>query len=98
INYYEYFNSNLHKKHDKVTDQLVPETGKDNRFVVPITSQPILMIFNDSNELTGFVYPMKNQDKLKKEFDISGNFWIAKSGDGYYMADFKNNKWIYIEL
>ena len=56
------------------------------------------MIFNDSNELTGFVYPMKNQDKLKKEFDISGNFWIAKSGDGYYMADFKNNKWIYIEL
>jgi teichoic acid transport system ATP-binding protein len=98
INYYEYFNSNLHKKHDKVTDQLVPETGKDNRFVVPITSQPISMIFNDSNELTGFVYPMKNQDKLKKEFDISGNFWIAKSGDGYYMADFKNNKWIYIEL
>ncbi|MBF7016709.1 ATP-binding cassette domain-containing protein [Staphylococcus durrellii] len=98
INYYEFFNSNLHKNHNKVTEQLVPETGKDNRFVVPITSQPISMIFDDSNKLTGFVYPMKNQEKLKKEFDIQGNFWIAKSGNGYYMGDFKNNKWIYLEL
>lgn len=98
INYYEYFNSNLHKDHDKVTKQLVPETGKDNRFVVPITSQPISMIFNDSNQLTGFVYPMKNKEKLKKEFNIEDNFWIVKYSDGYYMADLKNNKWIYIEL
>ena len=40
--YYEYFNSHLHQKHNKVTKTLVPE--KDNRYVVPITQQPLNMI------------------------------------------------------
>lgn len=97
-NYNEFFNSHLHKKHGKVTDSLVPETDKDNRFVVPIVQQPIAMIFNDQNKLTGFTIPIKDKDKLKKKFDIEGDFWITKSGDGYYMADLKNNKWLYIEL
>lgn len=98
INYYEYFNSHLHKKHSKVTDTLVPENNKDNRFVVPIVSQPISMVFNDNNNLTGFVYPIKNEEKLKDKFDIDTKLWIVKSGDGYFMADLTNNKWIYIEL
>ncbi|MCG7339850.1 ATP-binding cassette domain-containing protein [Staphylococcus sp. ACRSN] len=97
-NYNEFFNSHLHKKHNKVTDSLVPETGKDSRFVVPIVQQPISMIFNDQNKLTGFTVPIKDKDKLKDKFDIEGDFWITKAGDGYYMADLKNNKWLYIEL
>ena len=44
------------------------------------------MIFNDQNKLTGFTIPIKDKDKLKKKFDIEGDFWITKSGDGYYMA------------
>lgn len=76
----------------------MPENNKDNRFVVPIVSQPISMVFNDNNNLTGFVYPIKNEEKLKDKFDIDTKLWIVKSGDGYFMADLTNNKWIYIEL
>ncbi|PTI74773.1 teichoic acid ABC transporter ATP-binding protein, partial [Staphylococcus xylosus] len=81
-----------------VTDSLVPENGKDNRFNVPIVQQPISMIFDDQNKLTGFTFPIKDKKELKDKFDIENNFWITKSGDGYFMADLKNNKWIYIEL
>ena len=49
-----------------MTDSLVPETDKDNRFVVPIVQQPIAMIFNDQNKLTGFTIPIKDKDKLKR--------------------------------
>lgn len=97
-NYYEYYNSHLHQQHKKVTDSLVPEKGKNNRLVVPVTEQPISMLFNDENKLTGFVYPMTDKSKLKQKYDIKGNTWIAKSDDGYYIADLKHNKWLYIEL
>ncbi|MDH9161462.1 ATP-binding cassette domain-containing protein [Staphylococcus succinus] len=97
-NYNEFFNSHLHKKHNKVTESLVPENDKDNRFVVPIVQQPISMLFNDKNKLAGFTIPIKDKDKLKDEFNIDSKFWITKSGDGYFMADLKNNQWIYIEL
>ncbi|PTE91724.1 teichoic acid ABC transporter ATP-binding protein, partial [Staphylococcus equorum] len=98
INFYEFFNSHLHKKHSTVTEGLVPENNKDNRFVVPIVQQPISMIFNDENKLKGFTFPIKKKEELKEKFDIENNFWITKSGEGYFMADLKNNKWIYIEL
>src|SRR5699024_6954549 len=97
-NYYEFYNSHLHKKHSTVTDSLVPEAGGNDRFIVPITQQPITMIFNDQNKLAGFTIPMKDKEKLKNKFNIDNNFWITKSDEGYFMADFKNNKWIYIEL
>jgi len=97
-NYNEFFNSHLHKKHSKVTDSLVPEEGKDNRFVVPIVQQPISMLFNDQNNLIGFTIPIKDKKALKNKYDIDGDFWITKSGEGYFMADLKNKKWIYIEL
>ena len=57
--YIEYFNSHLHQKHDKVTKTLVPE--KDSRYVVPITQQPIKMIFGDEDTLSGFVVPMEHK-------------------------------------
>ena len=47
------------------------------------------MIFNDQNKLSGFTIPMKDKAKLKEKFNIDNNFWITKSGDGYFMADFK---------
>ncbi|WP_048787314.1 ATP-binding cassette domain-containing protein [Staphylococcus saprophyticus] len=97
-NYNEFFNSHLHKKHSTVTDSLVPESGKDDRFVVPIVQQPISMLFNDQNKLVGFTITIKDKQKLKEKFNIETNFWITKSDDGYFMADMKNNKWIYIEL
>ncbi|PHK49543.1 ATP-binding cassette domain-containing protein [Staphylococcus edaphicus] len=97
-NYYEFFNSHLHKKHSTVIDSLVPEEGKDDRFIVPIVQQPISMLFNDQNKLIGFTIPMKDKKELKDKFNIESNFWISKSDDGYFMADLKNNKWIYIEL
>lgn len=94
----EFYNGNLHKSHKKVTDSLKPKDDKDNRLVTPILQQPMSMIFNDRNDLTGFVVPIKDKAKLKKKFNIDSDFWIVKSGDGYFMADVKNNKWIYIEL
>ena len=81
-----------------MTDSLVPESGKDDRFVVPIVQQPISMLFNDQNKLVGFTITIKDKQKLKEKFNIETNFWITKSDDGYFMADMKNNKWIYIEL
>ena len=71
---------------------------ENDRFIVPIVQQPIAMIFNDQNKLSGFTIPMKDKAKLKDKFNIDNNFWITKSGHGYFMADFKNDKWIYIEL
>ncbi|WP_413486998.1 ATP-binding cassette domain-containing protein [Staphylococcus pasteuri] len=94
--YVEYFNSHLHKDHDTVKKSLVPE--EDNRFVADVTSQPIKMIFNDDNQLNGFVMPIVNKSKLKDKFNINKDVWICKSGDGYFIADMKDNKWIYIEL
>src|SRR5699024_5267829 len=75
-NYYEFYNSHLHKKHSTVTDSLVPDAGGNNRFIVPITQQPITMIFNDQNKLAGFTIPMKDKEKLKNKFNIDNNFWI----------------------
>lgn len=94
--YVEYFNSHLHKDHDTVKKSLVPE--EDNRFVADVTSQPIKMIFNDDNQLNGFVMPIVNKSELKDKFNINKDVWICKSGDGYFIADMKDNKWIYIEL
>ncbi|MEJ7174857.1 ATP-binding cassette domain-containing protein [Staphylococcus caprae] len=94
--YIEYFNSHLHQKHDKVTKTLVPE--KDSRYVVPITQQPIKMIFGDEDTLSGFVVPMEHKTELKKKYNIKKDVWITKSGNGYFIADMKDNKWIYIEL
>ncbi len=94
--YVEYFNSHLHKEHDKVTKTLVP--SKDSRNVVPITQQPIKMIFGDEDKLTGFVIPIENKTELKKKYHIKKDIWITKSGSGYFIADMKDDKWIYIEL
>ena len=35
---------------------LVPDD--DNRFVASVTQQPIQLLFNDNNQLYGFVYPI----------------------------------------
>ena len=94
--YVEYFNSHLHQKHDKVTETLRPD--KDKKYVVPITQQPIKMIFGDNDKLSGFVIPMTNKTELKKTFNITKDVWITKSGSGYFIADMKEEKWIYIEL
>ena len=63
-----------------------------------ITSQPIKMLFNDENQLNGFVIPIVDKIELKDKFNIKKDIWICKSGDGYFIADLKDNKWIYIEL
>lgn len=94
--YYEYFNSHLHQKHNKVTKTLVPD--KDSRYVVGITQQPIKMIFGDDNTLLGFVIPMEHKTELKKKYSIKNDVWVTKSGSGYFIADMKDDKWIYIEL
>ncbi|UTB80364.1 ATP-binding cassette domain-containing protein [Staphylococcus carnosus] len=96
INYIDFYNSHLGQSKEKAEKSLVPEN--DNRFVVPITQQPVSMLFNDSKHLTGFVYPMVSKDKFKDKFNVQSDIWICKSGKGYYIADMKNNKWIYIEL
>ena len=71
---------------------------KDKKYVVPITQQPIKMIFGDNDKLSGFVIPMTNKTELKKTFNITKDVWITKSGSGYFIADMKEEKWIYIEL
>lgn len=95
-NFVDYYNSHLHKKHDRVKKTLVP--NKDSRYVVGVTQQPVEMLFNDQDKLTGFVFPIINKDELKDKYHINQDLWIVKSGDGYLIADMKNSKWIYIEL
>lgn len=98
VDSFSYFNSHLHKKHKEVTDSLVPEKDKDNRFNVPITEQPINMLFDDQNKVIGFTFPIVDEKKLKDKFNIDRDIWITKSGDGYLLADFENDKWTYIEM
>lgn len=95
-NFVDYFNSHLNKSHKTVKKTLVPD--KENRFVVDITEQPIEMLFNDTDKLKGFVFPIVKKDELKKEFNISKDIWITKTYGGYLIADMKENKWIFIEL
>ncbi|ARJ50138.1 ATP-binding cassette domain-containing protein [Staphylococcus lutrae] len=92
----DYFNSALHHNHKKVNETLVPE--HEQRFVEPIVEQPIDMLFDDRNRLIGFTFPIVQQDKFKDEFKIKSDLWIGKTDSGYWVADLKNSKWIYIEL
>ena len=73
-NYYAYFNSQLHKKHSSVIKTLVPDD--DNRFVASVTQQPIQLLFNDNNQLYGFVYPIVD----KKELILTITFGLLKLG------------------
>ncbi|HAR4128112.1 TPA: ABC transporter ATP-binding protein, partial [Staphylococcus aureus] len=75
---------------------LVPDD--DNRFVASVTQQPIQLLFNDNNQLYGFVYPIVDKKELKDKFNINNNIWITKVGNGYCIANLKEDKWIYIEL
>ncbi len=54
--------------------------------------------FNDNNQLYGFVYPIVDKKELKDKFNINNNIWITKVGNGYCIANLKEDKWIYIEL
>ncbi|MBI5974715.1 ABC transporter ATP-binding protein [Staphylococcus canis] len=92
----EYFNGELNHKHSEVNDKLVPE--KENRFVESIVEQPIAMIFDDQEKLKGFVFPIEQPSKLKEKFHIKEDYWIAKAENGYFIADIKHSKWLYIEL
>ncbi|MCE5090935.1 ABC transporter ATP-binding protein [Staphylococcus devriesei] len=94
--YVDYFNSQLHKKHEQVKKTLVPD--EDSRYVVAVTQQPIDMLFNDQNKLTGFVFPIVDKDKLKDKYHITQDLWIVKTDNGYLIADMNDSKWIYIEL
>ncbi|HDV6084348.1 TPA: ABC transporter ATP-binding protein [Staphylococcus pseudintermedius] len=96
INFVDYFNSALHKSHKKVNETLVPE--HEQRFVEPIVEQPISMLFDDRDHLLGFTFPIVKQDKFKDEFNIKTDIWMSKTDSGYFIADLKHSKWIYIEL
>ncbi len=96
INYVDYFNGELHKSHEKVNDTLVP--GKKDRFVEPVIEQPISMLFDDRNHLMGFTYPIVDKSKLEDKYHIKSDVWITKTDEGYFIADLKNSKWLYIEL
>ncbi|MGV3244328.1 ATP-binding cassette domain-containing protein [Staphylococcus sp. 11261D007BR] len=96
ISSYEYFNGELHNDHKDVNEKLVPE--RKNQYVEPIVEQPISMIFNDQQQLIGYTFPMKNKEKLTNKFNIKDDFWVAKTEDGYFIADMNQSNWLYIEL
>lgn len=52
-NFVDYYNSHLHKNMIELKT-LVP--NKDSRYVVGVTQQPVEMLFNDQDKLTGFVF------------------------------------------
>lgn len=79
-----------------MNETLVPE--HEQRFVEPIVEQPISMLFDDRDHLLGFTFPIVKQDKFKDEFNIKTDIWMSKTDSGYFIADLKHSKWIYIEL
>ena len=96
LNYIDFYNSHLHKSHKSVNSGL--NVDDDGRFKASVESQPISLLFNDNDKLTGFTFDIKNKKKLKSEFNINTDFWIVKTDKGYLMADMNEDKWIYIEL
>lgn len=96
INSVDYFNGELHKSHKAVNDTLVP--GLKNRFVEPITQQPISMLYDDRNKLIGYTFPMVKTEEFKKKFKPDEKYWVGKSDEGFFIADVQNDQWIYIKL
>lgn len=96
LNYIDFYNSFMHKPHKQVSETLTAK--KQNKFVEQVEGQKVQLIFNHQNKLAGFTFSLKNKNDLIKKHNISGDFWVVKSKDGYMIADLKENKWIYIQL
>jgi len=48
--------------------------------------------------LNGISFPIENAAGLKKKFGIQTDEWIVKIGEGYGIADFSKNEWLYIQM
>lgn len=96
VNFREFFNGFIGKSHSTINKDLYPESN--HRYKVKLTKNDIHLHFDDVNKLNGISFPMENQKKLKKKFGIKSDQWIVKIGEGYAIADFKNNEWLYIQM
>ena len=96
INYRDFFNAYLGKSHATINKELYPETN--DRYSVKLTKNNIYLHFDDYNELNAFSFPMKNEKKLIDKYKIKDDYWISKVGQGFIVADFKKNTWIYIQM
>lgn len=96
VNFREFFNGYLGKSHATINKELYPET-KD-RYKVKLTKNKINLHFNDTNYMNGISFPIENAAGLKKKFGIQSDEWIVKIGEGYGIADFSKNEWLYIQM
>lgn len=96
VNFREFFNGFMGKKHNTINKELYPET-KD-RFKVKLTKNKIYLHFDDTDTLNGISFPIENAKGLKKKFGIQTDQWIVKIGEGYGIADFTKNEWLYIQM
>ncbi|WP_414048661.1 ATP-binding cassette domain-containing protein [Macrococcus animalis] len=96
VNFREFFNGYLGKKHSTINQELYPETN--DRYKVKLTKNKINLHFDDINRLNGISFPIENAAGLKKKFGIQTDQWIVKIGEGYGIADFTKNEWLYIQM
>ncbi|TDL98339.1 ABC transporter ATP-binding protein [Macrococcus brunensis] len=93
VNFHQFFNGFLGASRSKVEEGLYPE--KRQRYVIKLTKNDIYLQFNNQNQVSGLRFPMRNADKLKKKFGIKDNNWIVKVDNGYAVADFESDMWLY---
>ncbi|WJP97426.1 ATP-binding cassette domain-containing protein [Macrococcus bovicus] len=93
VNFHQFFNGFLGASRAKVEAGLYPE--KRQRYVIKLTKNDIYLQFNDQNQVSGLRFPMRNADRLKKKFGIKDNSWIVKVDNGYAVADFESDMWLY---
>lgn len=96
VNFREFFNGYLGKKHSIINQELYPETNE--RYKIKLTKNEINLHFDDTNHLNGISFPIENAAGLKKKFSIQSDQWIVKIGEGYGIADFTKNEWLYIQM
>ncbi|MCE4957520.1 ATP-binding cassette domain-containing protein [Macrococcoides caseolyticum] len=96
VNFIEFFNGYLGKPHRTINKELYPESN--DRYKVKLTKNEIYLHFDDANQLNAISFPIENEAALKKKFGITTDQWIVKIGEGYGIADFKNNEWLYIQM
>ncbi|TDM05298.1 ATP-binding cassette domain-containing protein [Macrococcus lamae] len=95
-NFKDFFNGYLGKSHSTINDELYPESN--NRYRIKLTKNDIYLHFNDENKMTGISFPIVKQDELKKKYNIKDKQWIVKIGEGYAVADFNRNQWLYFKM
>ncbi|TDM00761.1 ATP-binding cassette domain-containing protein [Macrococcus carouselicus] len=93
VNFHQFFNGFLGASRQKVEDELYPEIREP--FAIKLTDNEIYLQFNEQKRVSGIRFPLVNRQEMRKKFNLDDDFWIVKVDNGYAVADFDAQTWLY---